>query len=572
MTAGPAPSIAPEGLAAYFKDDELVARLKALTEAHPGLAELVEVGRSYEGRTIWALEVTNRATGPAREKPATYLEGNIHAGEVTGSAVCLYIAGYLLDRYGRDERVTALLDHRSFYILPRVNPDGAELYLTSPRMIRSSVRPYPEEQEKDGLYAADVDGNGEILLMRVPDPEGDFVISTKDPRLMVKRGPKDRRGPFYRLYNEGYVRSPQGGPMRPAPPLEGLDTNRNWPANWAPEHKQHGAGPFPLSEPETRAVAEYMLARRNIAVVNTYHTAVGMLLRPFSAKGDEAMPKEDLACFNALGRRGEELTGYAYRATFAEFAGGNPLHGDYQDWSYEHLGQFAWCTELWDVWARAGLRDGDRHRRRGKDDELALLRWNDRELAGQGFAPWRPFNHPQLGRVEVGGWRRKFFLQNPPPALLLGEAHKNLLWVLDLAESGPLLRLDKVTATPLGAGLYRLEATVRNGGFLPTGGTVMAVQAKAVKPSAVEVEAPGFRIVFGKDRTELEDLQGIAAGALGQSHWGASPETNLETKLTWALKRDEAPGGTAMAPPGRVTVTVRSERAGTARVAVDLPL
>ncbi len=558
-------SLAPERLAAYFTDDELTARLKALAAAHPDLVELVEVGRSYEGRIVWALELTNKATGPAREKPATYLEGNIHAGEVTGSAVCLYIAGYLLDRYGRDERVTALLDHKSFYILPRVNPDGAQLYLTSPRMLRSSVRPYPEDEEKDGLHAADVDGDGEILLMRVADPEGDFVVSAKDPRLMVKRGPKDHLGPFYRLYNEGFVRNHKGGAAKLAPPREGLDTNRNWPANWAPEHRQHGAGPYPLSEPETRAVAEYMLARRNIAVVNTYHTAVGMLLRPFSAKGDETMPKEDLACFNALGRRGEELTGYAYRATFAEFAHGNALYGDYQDWSYEHLGQFAWCTELWDVMTRAGLRRGDGPRRRDEDEDLALLRWNDRELAGQGFVTWRPFEHPQLGRVEIGGWRRKFFLQNPPPALLPGEAHKNLLWVLELAEGCPLLRLEDVSAKPLGAGLYRLEATVKNGGFLPTGGTAMAVRAKAVKPPAAEVEAPGFQLVIGKDREVIADLPGVAAGAFSSSYFGGSPEYVVETQLTWVLRREDGVRG------GKATVTVRSDRAGTARATVDLP-
>ncbi|MHB0885541.1 MAG: M14 family metallopeptidase, partial [Bacillota bacterium] len=560
--------MAPERLAAYFTNDELTARLKALAAAHPDLVELVEVGRSFEGRTIWALELTNKATGPARQKPAVYLEGNIHAGEVTGSAVCLYIAGYLLDRYGRDERVTALLDHKSFYILPRVNPDGAQLYLTTPRSLRSSVRPYPEDEEKDGLHAADVDGDGEILLMRVADPEGDFVVSAKDPRLMVKRGPKDRQGPFYRLYNEGFIRNHKGGAVKLAPPREGLDTNRNWPANWAPEHRQYGAGPYPLSEPETRAVAEYMMARRNIAVVNTYHTTVGMLLRPFSAKGDETMPQEDLACFNALGRRGEELTGYAYRATFAEFAHGNALHGDYQDWSYEHLGQFAWCTELWDVMTRAGLRRADGPRRRDEDEDLdlALLRWNDRELAGQGFVPWQPFEHPQLGRVEIGGWRRKFFLQNPPPALLPGEAYKNLLWVLELAEACPLLRLEGVTATPLGAGLYRLEATVKNGGFLPTGGTAMAGRAKAVKPPAVEVEAPGFQLVIGKGREVIADLPGVAAGALTSSYFGGSPDYVVETKLTWVLRREDGTGG-----GGRATVTIRSDRAGVARAAVDLP-
>ncbi len=197
---------------------------------------------------------------------------------------------------------------------------------------------------------------------------------------------------------------------------------------------------------------------------------------------------------------------------------------------------------------------------------MALLRWNDRELAGQGFVPWRPFEHPQLGRVEIGGWRRKFFLQNPPPALLPGEAYKNLLWVLELAEACPLLRLEGVTVTPLGAGLYRLEATVKNGGFLSAGGTAMAGRTKAVKPPTVEVEAPGFQLVIGRDREVIADLPWVAAGALTASYFGGSPEYVVETKLTWVLRREDGVGG------GRATVTVRSERAGTTRAAVDLPV
>ncbi|HHW98176.1 MAG TPA: carboxypeptidase, partial [Firmicutes bacterium] len=101
----------------YYKYDELSCYLKSVAAAYPELATLSSAGKSYEGRDIWALTLTNQATGTAESKPAIYVDGNIHAGEVTASMVCLYTIDYLLSNYGEDEEVTYLLDTRTFYIL-----------------------------------------------------------------------------------------------------------------------------------------------------------------------------------------------------------------------------------------------------------------------------------------------------------------------------------------------------------------------------------------------------------------------------------------------------------------------
>ena len=159
----------------YYLYDELTAYLRQYVETYPELMALKSVGKSFEGRDVWAATLTNSATGSADNKPAMYVDGNIHAGEVTGSVACLYLIDHLLTQYGVDPAVTKLLDTRTFYILPRINPDGAEKYLTTPAMLRSSVRPYPDyrkDEDPPGLHAEDIDGNGKILFMRLRDEIG----------------------------------------------------------------------------------------------------------------------------------------------------------------------------------------------------------------------------------------------------------------------------------------------------------------------------------------------------------------------------------------------------------------
>lgn len=161
----------------YHRYGELVQHMRELVEEYPNLSRMYSIGKSFEGRDIWVVEITNHGTGDHNDKPGYYIDGNLHAGEVTGTACALYTIWYLLTRFGSDEVVTRLVDSTSFYILPRLSPDGAEMYLTSPYFLRSSVRPYPFEEELDGLYTEDIDGNGLILQMRVPDPEGEWKVS-----------------------------------------------------------------------------------------------------------------------------------------------------------------------------------------------------------------------------------------------------------------------------------------------------------------------------------------------------------------------------------------------------------
>ena len=153
-----------KGVLSYYTYEVLTRILHELVEAYPHLATLESIGKSYEGRELWLVTLTNQATGPALEKPAYWIDGNTHAGEVTGSTVVLYTIWSYLKKYGSDEKITHVLDRSAIYLLPRLSVDGAEKFLTTPYYLRSSTRLYPFEDERDGLYPEDIDGIPELVL------------------------------------------------------------------------------------------------------------------------------------------------------------------------------------------------------------------------------------------------------------------------------------------------------------------------------------------------------------------------------------------------------------------------
>src|SRR5512141_2464267 len=159
----------------FYRYDELTRLLKAYAKEYPALLRLESIGKSHEGREVWLVTATNFKVGEDAEKPAFWVDGNIHASEVTASTAALYLIHSLVTRYKKDPKTTRALDTRVFYIVPRVNPDGAEWALADrPKLIRSSTRPYPYADDPlDGLvFGEDLDGDGRVLQMRIEDASG----------------------------------------------------------------------------------------------------------------------------------------------------------------------------------------------------------------------------------------------------------------------------------------------------------------------------------------------------------------------------------------------------------------
>lgn len=554
----------------YYNNEELNERLQWLAEQHAEIVELRTLGQSHEGRDIPLVVLTNREAGPDLDKPAFWIDANIHATELTGSAAALYFVHKVTREYGTNPKLTRILDEQVIYVVPRLNPDGAALATSdSPRFIRSGTRAYPHEERQDGLHQEDIDGDGRILQMRLEDPAGDWKVSERDPRLMVKRRPDEEGGTYYRLLPEGTIENYDGHLITGARPLQGLDFNRNFPGSWRPEGEQSGAGDYPGSEPEIRAVMAFMSQHPNLYGALTFHTYSRAILRPYGGKSDEEMDTGDLWVFEAIGERGTEITDYPCVSVFHNFKyhPKEVITGVFDDWLYDHKGIFAFTVEMWDLATAAGIETKKKEkkfiewfRKHPLEDDYKVLDFVNTH-APDGLVAWREWEHPQLGMVEIGGWDNMYTWRNPPHSLLEAEIAPHAEFAIAFASLAPRLAWREVEVTPLGEGRFHLLVVVENQGFLPTYGSNQAKKMKAARPVRLELTLPdGATLLSGKPKQEVGHLEGRSNKLGVTSIWSLS-QTDNRGKTEWLV---QAPEG------GTLTLRAIGERGGTLHREIEL--
>jgi hypothetical protein len=558
----------------HLRYDELVGWLEAKASAHPDLVSLEHYGTSSEGRPLVIVTVTDEAYGPHDTKPAHWVDANIHATELTACIAACRVIDHLITGYeAGDAAVCEALATRTFYVVPRVNPDGAELALADvPRYVRSSTRPWPHTSGDPlpGLFASDIDGDGRVLQMRIEDPAGGWTTHPADQRLMIPV-PIDGApagAATYRLLTEGSVVDYDGFTVPTPKPPEGLDLNRNFPSGWGTS--VHGSGDHPLSEPEIDALVRAMVARPNICGSHAFHTSGGVLLRPSSTQPDRALPPFDVWAWTELGVRATELTGYPVHSVYEDFTWdpSETMSGAADDWAYDHLGIYSWTTEFWDVVeAATGSKQSTKFWYTGPTDEeaLAVLGWVDQHWP-TGFEPWRPFDHPQLGPLEVGGFDRHNVWNNPPPPLLADAVDGHAEAIVVQALASPHLEINHVAAHPLGNSgtdedeslpVWRLEVGIANTGWLPTDVSARARKENLVLPGSAVLSGPGVDIIGGPAREEFGQLDGRAGLRFRNSNDGTADRA----LLSWVVK---AQVGT------EITVEANHERAGSAHMTITL--
>ncbi|MGZ5556270.1 MAG: M14 family metallopeptidase [Candidatus Aminicenantales bacterium] len=562
----------------YHTYDEVTAFLRQWAADYPNLVDLYSVGKSFEGRDIWQITISNKSTGKDTEKPAMFIEGNRHSGEVTAAESALWFAWHILSGYGQDPALTNLVDTKAIYVKVKNNPDGSELYLNTAQSNRSTVRPF--DDDRDGLLdedpPEDLDGDGFILQVRkkVEPGKGTMTIDPNDPsgRLMV-RAPAGKGD--YVVSSEGLDNDNDGRTNEDG--IGGLDLHRNYPENWRPMpghdltgrgYTQGGAGEYPLSETETRAVFTFLLEHPNVSIGQTMDTSVPMLLHgPSTSRMSESMFPEDMKIYQYFDIEGKRITGYPNAGdTYWDYANigrgdremrtmaaemgfeiprepqGQPLFGHSPDFGYLYYGSVWYGDELWNG-GRVKDYDGD-----GRVTDLENLRYIDEELGGRYFKPWTKFNHPTLGEVEIGGFNPKFWRQNPPVEILEEWAKKEALFNLFLAQSLPQVKIVSAGVKPVKkeADTFEITAVFTNEGFLPTA-LEMADRVKIVRPDAASVRLPS-----GAELVGVQARQDI--GHIKQSE---------KKEVRWKIK---VKPGTS----GEAEVSILSTRGGVARTTVKL--
>lgn len=557
--------------ARYYTYREMWDELRRLEHEYPELIRVEVIGRSREGREIAGVTLTNLATGEAARKAAVFVDANIHAGEVAGNAVAMHWIQWCLEGHGRDPEATELLDAHTAYVVPRIAVDGAELYMTTPARFRSSPHTYPYSEPPEGFVQDDVNGDGHILQMRVPAEDGGFVMDEIDPRVMRPRGPGEMGGRCFHVFPEGRIdRTSRTGKLPAFAQAKDarrsrMDFNRNFPIRWAGETGQPGAGPYPLSEPELRALAEFIRVHPNISAYVALHTTGGVILRQPSTGDDTVLTATDRALFTRVAEMGAKASGYHAGSNYKIFATGHEqilMPGAADDWMYDHMGVLSFTLEIWNLNKRAGARGyGELGMRRmleltpeeEAEDDRKIYAWADREVGDKGVFPWTPFDHPDFGPVEIGGLDPKFVLQNPPPHLIGEECRSVGAFLTKLGLSTAKLVIPSLSVTEEGDGLYRIVAEVGNAGFLPTTSTEKGRSILLEGIRAV-IEGP-MEVVAGSSPHPIGHLSGYGA----QSTW--EPPKNQRGHVEWVVRAER---GT------RVTVRFEGLRAGAASRQVTL--
>ncbi len=549
----------------YYTYSELTSNLNYFKEHYENLFHLESICTTCENKEVWAVTISKG--GNAAEKPAFYIDGNTHAGEVTGSMAAMHTIDYLCTN-SEEPEINDLLNQFTIYVIPRISPDGAEVYLTSYEKLRSVNRPYPYEQKQPGLHECDLDEDGVMRMMRVKSKFGAWKISKENPMLMEKRMPDEREGEFYNVYAEGVIEDYDGIHVEIAPNKWGLDFNRNYPYGWFSEVRQPGAGSYPLSNPENKAVVDFVLSHPNIGAVATHHTSGGVILYPPGTKPEKKAFAADMNRFKEIGAMATAEMGYPTINIFDHFMidQENYSSGAFDDWCFQNQGIPAYTLELWNLMERCGCKiDWDGRKDQTTEEKMhelsCVLNWCA-EHTPQSIKPWTRFEHPQLGEVEIGGVEFKFTNQNPPVQFLLQEVEKTTKFSLRYAKTLPSVNIEEVSVLKEADGIYKVEALISNTGYLPT---YLSEEAKALKvDKEIEVKldgADGF--ISGKAHEKIGHLEGFSGintdysrNAISTGNYKA-----IVKKVSWIIRGKINDS---------ITVTVCSEKGGKAVKTMNL--
>ena len=323
------PSVFAQESGSYKDYKKLTTELRNLEKKNNIVTNLESIGKTKEGRDIWLFTLGNPNGTKLNERPAVLVAGNIEADHLIGSEITLGIIDQLVSSYGKDAEVTNALDKHVFYFLPRINPDGAEAFFTPIQTgLKTNLTPYDGDNDgridEDG--PDDLNGDGMITMMRVKDPTGVYCVDPKNPELLKKADPTKGEVGIYKVYWEGSDNDGDG--FINEDPLGGVDINRNF-AHQYPYY-QSDAGIHMISENETKAVMDWIIAQRNISIILSFGESDNILTPPNSQgklSTDRSLALVDFAnkSFADAGKVGMVSTASSYgRFSRGMFSGGAP--------------------------------------------------------------------------------------------------------------------------------------------------------------------------------------------------------------------------------------------------------
>ncbi len=532
----------PAAAAEYLNNKELTARFDKLAQKHRQFAKVSPLATTSEKRTVPLLEMGSGSVEERAGRPALLAVAGIEGNDLAGPTILLAWAEQLL----ADEKSREVLERTTVYLLPRLNPDAAEAFFRKPR-VEQSDNSRAVDEDHDGMVdedgAEDLNGDGLITSMRVEDPEGEYILDPSDPRLLLKADRSKGETGAWRVLTEGRDNDKDEAWNEDGP--GGVNLNRNFPYNY--KFFAPNAGPYQMSEPATRALAEFIVAHPNIGVVFTFGAADNLSAAP---KGDSqgaarrpptAMQEDDIAWYRELGKLWRESLGLKKELSAAS----EP--GTFSDWIYFHRGRLSLAARPWTPAIQAALSKPEKEEKpkeekpkedvksdKRNEEERAFLKWLI-DSSPESFVEWKAYDHPDFAgkKVEIGGYA-PFAKSNPPEKVLEDLAAKHGKFLTELLGKFPRVNLRDTKVKALGNEVYDITLQIENAGYLPTllaqGGIT-----REVHPTRVVLNLPDAAILSGTRITTLPAIEG--SGGMREVRYSvyAKGKTELEVQITSAL-------------------------------------
>jgi hypothetical protein len=519
--------------AEYHNNKSLSRHLASLAEQNPELVRVDGIARSIAKRRVWLVELGKGAEQDRKTRPAMLVVAGIEGNDLVGSSIAVSWIKHLIEQYETDAEITELLQTTTFYVVPRLNPDAAEHFFNEPKC-ETSRNDKPVDDDHDGLMdedgPEDLNGDGLITSMRIEDPEGEYILDPNDDRLLIKADPLKSEVGAWRYLTEGIDNDHdelwnEDGPG-------GVNFNRNFPYNF--EFFASDAGVHQVSEPETRALADFVIEHPNIGIIMTYGAADNLLKTPKSApppdrrKPMNGIDEDDASYYRVIGELYRKALGLSKELEDTS------CPGTFSDWMYFHRGRLSLAAKPWspelavelskaaekkaqaedEKDAESELEDEKKDKdKKPKDDddrnakEREELKWFD-EHAPQSFVKWQAIEHPDFPnqRVEVGGYS-PFAFTNPPVEMIEQIAAKHADFLTIVAQRLPRIGIRKIETRHLGRSVYEVKIQVENTGFLPTS-ISQGQTAREVYPTRLIIELDNIFFLSGTRITNIPLILG----------------------------------------------------------------
>ena len=501
--------------------------LRQLPNSTDGKVTLSSIGTSRAGRAIHALRVTKE---PRRKVPvpSVLIVAGLDGWHRSGSLVAAGIA----ERFAKETRAAidarTVLDALDLWVIPVANPDAWAAGATRPQESAGRVGAGIDD-DRDGRIdedaPRDINGDGVISMMRRLDCPSDApatrVADPADPRL--DRAPEGAKGELaaFSLLVEGLDQDGDGSVGEDA--VGGITVDANFPHLW--REFAEDSGRFPLEAPEAKALAEFIRAHPGLGAVYVLGRQDSLARTPNHERRDVTgrtpvfIDGEDKGLYERIGTLYRESTGIERARDAAH-------EGSFAAWCYAHRGLPTFCSQLWQRPDASAPPDEKKDAPKPSDEDAAAwLAWSDRDQGGRGFLPWKPFDHPTLGKVEIGGWVPGF--RTEPPASMIPELiPKHADFVASLADASARVRVERVKAREIAPGVTEITVDLVNDGRMPMT-TAMARINDAVPPLRLRAKVGIDALLSGEIERRVDRLD---PGSRASATWTVrrAPKTHIE--------------------------------------------